>query len=85
MQQRREPSPPPVIDGYTYVRLLGLGGFADVFEYQQHLPRRSVAVKVLFASSIDSGTRDSFNSEANLMAQLPPPLDRHDLPGGHRR
>ena len=70
MPQRRDPSPPPKIEGYTYVRLLGLGGFADVFEYQQHLPRRSVAVKVLFASTLDSATQENFYSEANLMAQL---------------
>jgi len=44
---RRQPSLPPRIPGFEYVRLLGMGGFADVFEYRQELPRRSVAVKVL--------------------------------------
>ena len=52
------------------MRLLGLGGFADVFEYRQDLPQRSVAVKVLLASSIDEATRERFFVEANLMAQL---------------
>ena len=50
MRARREASTPPAIPGFEYVRLLGLGGFADVFEYRQDLPQRSVAVKVLLAS-----------------------------------
>ncbi len=70
MRARREPAAPPLIPGFEYVRLLGLGGFADVFEYRQELPRRSVAVKVLLASSLDSETRERFFAEANLMAQL---------------
>lgn len=70
MRARREPSVPPLIPGFEYVRLLGLGGFADVFEYRQDLPARSVAVKVLLASSIDEATRERFFVEANLMAQL---------------
>ncbi|GHG46755.1 serine/threonine protein kinase [Flavimobilis marinus] len=70
MRARREPSTPPTIPGFQYVRVLGLGGFADVFEYRQELPQRSVAVKVLLASSLDPETRDRFFAEANLMAQL---------------
>src|SRR5690606_30252419 len=70
MRARREASTPPTIPGFEYVRLLGLGGFADVFEYRQDLPQRSVAVKVLLASSIDEATRERFFVEANLMAQL---------------
>ena len=70
MRARREPAAPPQIPGFEYVRLLGLGGFADVFEYRQELPSRSVAVKVLLASSLDSATRERFFAEANLMARL---------------
>ncbi len=70
MRARREPSTPPTIPGFQYVRVLGLGGFADVFEYRQELPQRSVAVKVLLASSLDPETRERFFAEANLMAQL---------------
>jgi hypothetical protein len=51
------------------VRLLGVGGFADVFLYQQHLPSRLVAVKVLLAGLSDE-VRTRFTDEANLMAQL---------------
>lgn len=70
MRARREPAAPPQIPGFEYVKLLGLGGFADVFEYRQDLPSRSVAVKVLLASSLDDETRVRFSTEANLMAQL---------------
>ncbi|PFG34274.1 serine/threonine-protein kinase [Sanguibacter antarcticus] len=70
MSSRRQPSIPPKIPGYEYVRLLGMGGFADVFEYRQELPRRSVAVKVLLGGSLDQDAREAFFGEANVMAQL---------------
>ena len=70
MTARREASAPPDLPGYEYVRVLGLGGFADVFLYRQHLPRREVAVKVLLAGSLDDDVRERFQTEANLMAQL---------------
>jgi eukaryotic-like serine/threonine-protein kinase len=66
---QRDPSAPPVLDGYTPVRVLGLGGFSDVFLYQQELPRRSVAVKVLSGQLTDA-MRIAFVREANLMAAL---------------
>ncbi|MBM7505093.1 protein kinase [Agromyces aurantiacus] len=67
---RRPPSSPPELPGYTHLGLLGSGGFADVFLYEQRLPRRKVAVKVLLADDIDAGTRAQFVAEANLMARL---------------
>ncbi|MGR0219447.1 protein kinase domain-containing protein [Agromyces sp. ZXT2-6] len=67
---RRTPSSPPDLPGYTPLGLLGSGGFADVFLYEQRLPRRKVAVKVLLADDIDQGTRAQFVAEANLMARL---------------
>ncbi|MEI5583132.1 MULTISPECIES: serine/threonine-protein kinase [unclassified Agromyces] len=67
---RRAPSSPPDLPGYTPLGLLGSGGFADVFLYEQRLPRRKVAVKVLLADDIDQGTRAQFVAEANLMARL---------------
>ncbi|WP_199425041.1 serine/threonine-protein kinase [Actinotalea solisilvae] len=70
MTARREPSTPPVIPGYEPVRLLGMGGFADVFLYQQLMPRRSVAVKVLLASHLGDDVRARFRTEADLMATL---------------
>ncbi|MDO8122486.1 serine/threonine-protein kinase [Isoptericola sp. b490] len=70
MSSRREPSRPPAIPGYEYVRLLGMGGFADVFLYRQQMPRRQVAVKVLLATSLDDGARARFRAEADIMASL---------------
>lgn len=69
MNRRREASQPPRLPGYTVQRLLGSGGSADVFLYEQELPRRSVAVKVLLAS-VDAETRAAFEREADLTARL---------------
>ena len=66
----RSPSPPPELPGFTYVQPLGTGGFADVFLYEQQLPRRRVAVKVLLAERITSGAAQEFTEEANVMALL---------------
>ncbi|MFS0853077.1 serine/threonine-protein kinase [Microbacterium sp. 179-I 3D4 NHS] len=66
----RRPSPPPVLPGFTFVEPLGTGGFADVFLYEQEMPRRRVAVKVLLADRISSGAAQEFTDEANVMAML---------------
>jgi serine/threonine protein kinase len=68
--QRRLPSTPPNLPGFSYLRVLGSGGFADVFLYQQDLPRRQVAVKVLLAEVVNDQVRQLFRAEANLMASL---------------
>jgi serine/threonine protein kinase len=52
------------------VEPLGTGGFADVFLYEQEMPRRRVAVKVLLADRISSGAAQEFTDEANVMAML---------------
>jgi serine/threonine protein kinase len=67
---RRLASQPPVLPGFQFIRLLGSGGFSDVFLYEQALPKRSVAVKVLLTDSVDDATRARFVAEANVMAQL---------------
>src|SRR3954452_24445316 len=67
---RRLPSAPPSLPGFTYVRPLASGGFADVFLYEQIMPRRQVAVKVMLADVVNDQVRQMFQAEANLMAQL---------------
>lgn len=67
---RRLPSAPPVLPGFTYVTVLGSGGFADVFLYEQDMPRRQVAVKVMLAEIVTERLRAMFRAEADLMAQL---------------
>ncbi|QCR19672.1 serine/threonine-protein kinase [Agrococcus sp. SGAir0287] len=66
----RLPSTPPVLPGFTHVHILGKGGFADVFLYEQNLPRRPVAVKVMHADLVDDRVRSAFRSEVNLMGRL---------------
>jgi serine/threonine protein kinase len=70
MSSKRPVAPPPAIPGFTYVSLLGSGGFSDVYLYEQDRPRRKVAVKVLLSDLKTEGARRRFESEANLMAQL---------------
>ncbi|WP_062519339.1 serine/threonine-protein kinase [Demequina silvatica] len=65
----RQALQPPVLPGYTYVRPLGQGGFADVFLFQQDMPRRQVAVKVLHAKVHDASAR-ALGVEADVMAAL---------------
>ncbi|MGR2753148.1 serine/threonine-protein kinase [Agromyces arachidis] len=67
---RRLPSTPPSLPGFSFIRVLGAGGFADVFLYEQNMPRRLVAVKVLLAEVVNDDVRRMFQAEANLMAQL---------------
>ncbi|KAA9086562.1 serine/threonine-protein kinase [Microbacterium radiodurans] len=66
----RLPSAPPGISGFTYVRPLGTGGFADVFLFEQNLPRRPVAVKVMLEDVVDESLLRMFNAEADVMARL---------------
>lgn len=70
MSPKRAPSAPPELPGYDYVSLLGSGGFADVFLYQQQLPSRQVAVKVLLPDAVNRELIENFRHEANVMAQL---------------
>jgi eukaryotic-like serine/threonine-protein kinase len=67
---RRSTTEAPLIKGFTFIKVLGSGGFSDVFLYEQELPRRKVAVKVLLADDLTATTRSAFVAEANLMAQL---------------
>lgn len=59
----------PQIPGFSFIDVVGEGGFADVFRYQQELPTRQVAIKVL-RSGGDRAALELFRAEANVMAQL---------------
>ncbi|XPP27579.1 MAG: serine/threonine-protein kinase [Leucobacter sp.] len=67
-----EPAPPaaPQITGFGYVRPLGSGGFAHVYLYEQDMPRRVVAVKVLEGGLHTPRDRSDFEAEADAMARL---------------
>ena len=70
MSSARAPMPPPELVGYTFQRVLGSGGYSDVFLYEQEMPRRPVAIKVLLAAALDDEGRRQFTDEANTMAAL---------------
>ena len=72
MSERQRHSPPQ-IPGFNYVRPLGSGGFAQVYLYEQDMPRRVVAVKVLNDKdgALDAEKlREVFEGEADVMARL---------------
>ena len=70
MSSKRAPSAPPHIAGFEYKKLIGSGGFSDVFLYEQQRPKRLVAVKVLLKEHASDAQRVAFDSEADLMAIL---------------
>lgn len=70
MMTKRLPSTPPRMPGLSYIRPLGSGGFADVFLYEQDMPRRGVAVKVLPSDVNDPELLRMFNAEADVLAHL---------------
>ena len=61
---------PPEIPGLVFVQPLGSGGYADVYLYEQQMPRMPVAVKVLKADGMTAAIRRQFVDEADTMAQL---------------
>ena len=64
---------PPQIPGFDYVRPLGSGGFAQVYLYEQDMPRRVVAVKALNPAKTNDEAeklREVFEGEADVMARL---------------
>lgn len=66
----RSASVPPQIPGYQHLDLLGSGGFADVFLYEQRsMGGRKVAVKVLLQGLLGD-LQQSFEAEARAMARL---------------
>jgi hypothetical protein len=52
--------------GFSYIRPLGSGGLADVFLYEQDMPRRVVAIKVLVSDAINPDVLRTFNGEADI-------------------
>lgn len=70
MSPRRAPMEPPELPGYTHVRLLGSGGYSDVFLYEQQMPHRQVAIKVLLTEALGEQGRQQFFDEANAMAAV---------------
>ncbi|GAA1642121.1 serine/threonine-protein kinase [Georgenia ruanii] len=70
MSPKRAPGRPPALPGYAFERVLGSGGFADVYLYTQLMPRRPVAVKVLTTETVHDHSPEQLLAEADLMARL---------------
>jgi Protein kinase domain len=60
----------PSLDGLTFVRLLGSGGYARVYLYTDVGSHVEVAVKVMDVERLTEGIRDRFMDEATTMAKL---------------
>jgi hypothetical protein len=61
---------PPDLHGYHFIKHIGSGGNAQVYLYEQDLPHRKVAVKVLNESAQSDAARRRFTAEANVTAGL---------------
>jgi serine/threonine protein kinase len=61
---------PPDLPGYQFIKHIGAGGNAQVYLYEQDLPHRKVAVKVLNESALSEAARRRFTAEANVTAGL---------------
>lgn len=78
---RRSHTAPPVLDDFHFVSYLGSGGFSDVYLYEEQLPKRLVAIKVLSRTALGEGDSSQFRDEVDLMAQLsghPSVVEIHD-------
>jgi WD40 repeat protein len=63
--------PPPEIEGYHVVGVLGTGGMGTVYAAEQDAPRRAVAIKLLHARASAALVR--FWAEADILARLDHP------------
>jgi tRNA A-37 threonylcarbamoyl transferase component Bud32 len=61
---------PAGLPGYRFIKHIGAGGNAQVYLYEQELPHRKVAVKVLNDSALSEAARRRFTAEANVTADL---------------
>ena len=61
---------PADLPGYRFIKHIGAGGNAQVYLYEQNLPHRKVAVKVLNESALSDAARRRFTAEANVTADL---------------
>lgn len=61
----------PTLEGFTFIRLLGRGGMASVWEAQQYDPERLVAIKILNDDISDKPEDvEKFYTEAKNASQL---------------
>ncbi|MCX5652853.1 MAG: serine/threonine-protein kinase [Planctomycetota bacterium] len=56
--------------GFTLRRVIGVGGMGTVFEADQELPSRRIAVKVLHAATVRASALARFRKESDFLARL---------------
>lgn len=61
------------VGGFTLRRVIGVGGMGTVFEADQELPMRKIAVKVLHSASARPATLARFRKESEFLARLDHP------------
>ena len=61
------------IDGFTLRRVIGVGGMGTVFEADQEMPARKIAVKVLHGALARPSTLARFRKESAFLARLDHP------------
>ncbi len=66
----RQTTTAPQLPEYDYISRIGSGGYADVYLYEAHSPRRQVAIKVLHAEALERGSVADYTEEANVMAMV---------------
>lgn len=66
----RQVSQAPELPGFSFVEVIGSGGYADVFLYDQVSPRRQVAIKVLDADLLPEGAASDYTAEADVMGMV---------------
>lgn len=70
----KQPTPPPASVGrYKILRTIGEGGMGRVYEAEQEIPRRKVALKMVAGATRHSATLQRFEHEAQLLGHLQHP------------
>ena len=65
--------PPPEIEGYEILGLLGQGGMGVVYKARQAAANRVVALKMILGGFADGEARERFRTEAHAVARLQHP------------
>jgi serine/threonine protein kinase len=67
------PKTPEALGGYRILRLLGMGGMGVVYEAEQEMPQRKVALKVVRGELATPALRKRFELEAHILGRLTHP------------
>lgn len=61
---------PPILQGYAFARLIGIGGTSTVFLYRKLGTNRHVAVKVSDQTLVNAANRQTFMDEIHFLSRL---------------